>query len=551
MRKKSRQYRSVTLLIAIVLAVSMALVGCSKGGGDSNSASSSSSPSASSASPSESSSPSESASASPSESSSPSPSASDGIDPSKLAPYELKIIWEGPAQKDMAAVEAKINEYLKPKINATVKLSTLDWGQYDDKMPLLIASRDPMDVVFTAQWNGYATNVAKGGFLALNDPNGPAGDLLAQYGQGITSTLDPAFLEGSKINGFNYGIPTNKELAAQGGVLYRKDIADELGLTEQLNNVTSVADLEPILKTVKEKRPDLTPLFMKDGETFNAHYMIQHDYLGDTNIDGLVRKDGDDPKVISRFDDKDYMDQLQLTRKFFEEGLINKDAATTTLGTQDAMAKGNVFMITSSMKPGKGDEFANAIKMPGKIGQINLGPRTVSTGETAGAMLAVSSTSKDPARAMMFINLLHTDKYLVNLLNFGIEGEHYVKVSDNVIKPGPKSADYNPGVAWELGNQFLNYTFETEAPDKWEQFKAFNEGAHKSPALGFTFNVDPVKNQVTVLTNIRKQYAAALETGSIDPAKADEWYKKEKANGLDQVIAEKQKQLDAFLAGKK
>jgi putative aldouronate transport system substrate-binding protein len=152
---------------------------------------------------------------------------------------------------------------------------------------------------------------------------------------------------------------------------------------------------------------------------------------------------------------------------------------------------------------------------------------------------------------MMFINLLHSDKYLVNLLNFGIEGEHYVKVSDNVIKAGPKAADYSPGVAWELGNQFLNYTFETEAPDKWDQFKAFNEGAHKSPALGFTFDVTPVKSQAAVITNIRSQYAAALETGSVDPSKADEWKSKEKANGLDTIIAEKQKQLDAFLATKK
>lgn len=550
MLSKSKRFKSTTLLMAVVLMMSIVLAAC--GGNNGNNGSSSSPSGSPSASPSATDSASPSASETSSESPSASPSESSGVDVSKLKPYEIKVLWEGPAQKDFPAIEAAINEYLQPKINATVKLSTLDWGQYNDKMPLLIAGRSPMDVVFTAQWNGHANNVAKGGFLALNDPKGPAGNLLEQYGQDIIKTLDPAFLEGAKINGFNYGVPTNKELAAQGGVLYRTDIAEELGLTEQLKNVKTVADLEPILKTVKEKKGSaIIPLFLKDGETFNTHYMIQHDYLGDTTIDGLVRKDGEDSKVISRFEDPAYMDQLKLTRKFFEEGLINKDAATTTLGTQDAMKKGNVFMITSSMKPGKDAEFANAVALPGKIGQINLGPRTVSTGETAGSMLGISSTSKDPARAMMFINLLHSDKYLNNLINFGIENKHYVKVSDNVIKPGPNSADYNPGVAWELGNQFLNYTFETEAPDKWDQFKIFNEGAHKSPALGFTFDVEPVKSQAAILINVGKQYAAALETGSIDPGKAQEWYDKEKKNGLDKVLAEKQKQLDAFLASKK
>jgi len=539
--KNTKFSKSTVLLAAIVLIFSIALSAC--GGGKKEEASASPSPASA-------------ESNAPSSSSPDSGSGDAGAAAANLPPYELKIVWEGPAQKDAPAVEAKINEYLKDKINATVKLSTLDWGQYDQKMPMMIASREPMDVVFTAQWNGHSSNVAKGGFLALNDPNLEAdgkkiGNLLEQYGQDILNTLDPAFLEGAKINGFNYGVPTNKELAAQGGVIYRVDIAQELGLTDQLNNVKSVADLEPILKTVKEKKPNITPLFFKDGETFNSHYISQLDYLGNTDIDGVVRKDGEDTKVITRFEDKDYMDLLQISRKFFEEGLINRDAATTTVGPQDAMKKGDVFMIPSSLKPGKDAEMANAINMPGKLKQIELGPRTVSTGETAGAMLAISSTSKDPARAMMFINLLHSDKYLNNLINFGIEGEHYVKVSDNVIKAGPKAADYNPGVAWELGNQFLNYTFETEAPDKWEQFKKFNDGAHKSPALGFTFDVEPVKSQVTNLINVKKQYAAALETGSIDPAKAQEWWNKEKANGLDKVLEEKQKQLDAFLASKK
>jgi putative aldouronate transport system substrate-binding protein len=467
----------------------------------------------------------------------------------ELKPYEVKLLWEGPAQKDISAIEAKINEYLQPKINATVKISTLDWGQYDEKMPLLIASREPMDIVFTAQWNGYANNVSKGAFLPLNDADAATGDLLEQYGKDISSSLDSAFLEGSSVGGQIYGIPTNKEMAAQGGVLYRSDIAEELGLTEQLNNVKTVADLEPILQTVKEQKgAGFTPLFMSKTTNFNTHYMAQLDFLGDDTIDGAVRKDGESTTVISRFEDPDYMAQIALTRKFFEEGLINKDAATTSVG--DPLGTGNVFMTIASLKPGWDKEYAISVGMEGSIKQLELGPATVSTSETAGAMLAISSTSGDPARAMMLINLLHSDKYLINLINFGIEGEHYTKVSDNVIASGPKSADYNPGVAWELGNQFLNYTFESEDPQKWDQTKTFNESAHQSPALGFIFDVEPVKSQAAILINISKQYAAALETGAIDPAKAQEWYDKEKKNGLEDILAEKQKQLDEFLAGK-
>lgn len=72
---------------------------------------------------------------------------------------------------------------------------------------------------------------------------------------------------------------------------------------------------------------------------------------------------------------------------------------------------------------------------------------------------------------MMLINLLHTDQEIINLLNFGIEGTHFT-LNGNVMTQTEKSGQYAPGVAWELGNQFLNYVWSSEAPDKWEQFKS-------------------------------------------------------------------------------
>ena len=70
---------------------------------------------------------------------------------------------------------------------------------------------------------------------------------------------------------------------------------------------------------------------------------------------------------------------------------------------------------------------------------------------------ANSFTGSYPARAMMFLNLLHTDKYLINLLNWGIENKHYKKVSDNVIDYAPgvdaKTTGYSMNQSWMFGNQ--------------------------------------------------------------------------------------------------
>ena len=165
-------------------------------------------------------------------------------------------------------------------------------------------------------------------------------------------------------------------------------------------------------------------------------------------------------------------------------------------------------------------------------------------------MLAISSTSEDPERAMMFINLLHTDKEINNLLNFGIEGTHYTR-NGEIISATDKTADYSPGSAWMFGSQFLNYVWDTEDPEKWNKFKEFNQNAHVSPGLGFVFDSEPVKAEVGAMANVIKQYQKAVETGSVDVDKVlPEYLAALKAAGLDKVVAEKQKQFDAFLASK-
>jgi putative aldouronate transport system substrate-binding protein len=458
---------------------------------------------------------------------------------SDLKPYKLVVVYEGPPQADEKKVEDAMNKILTEKINATIDLAPIDWGAWDDKMNLMIASREPVDVMFTAQWNGYSKNVAKGAYVEL-------GDLLAQYGKGITDSLDPAFLEGSKIKGKNYGIPTNKELATAGGLVYRTDIAEELGL--DMSTVKSAADLDAIYKVVKEKKPDMIPLYMTDGTLTGQ--LTEFDFLGDGTIPGAIIKSQTDTKVKLAQEFDVYKNNVKLARDFYQKGYINGDAATTQLSSGDAYKAGNVFSTIEPLKPGKDAEIAAAAGLAGKLSEIYFTGKTVATSETAGAMLAISSTSKDPARAMMFINLLHTDKELVNMINFGVEGEHFTR-NGEIITTTDKSAQYSPGVAWELGNQFLNYVWASENPDKWNLFKEFNAGAVSSPGLGFVFDSEPVKAEVGALANVIKQYSRALETGSVDPDKIlPEYIGALKTAGAEKVIAEKQAQFDAFLAAK-
>lgn len=457
---------------------------------------------------------------------------------------EIQLMFPGTPQKDVALVEAEANKYLKDKLNVTLKINAVDWGQWDNKLNLMIASGEPSDIVFTAAWQRYAINVAKGAFLDL-------GPLIDKNAPELKKELDPAFFDGSKINGKNYGIPTNKELAATRGVVYRQDLVDKYQL--DVSKVKTWADLEPLLKVIKEKEATITPFFMT--ATSNGVFDgLDWDALGDGAIPGVISKTDKSTKVLNQLETPQYLDIMKLTRAWFKAGYINKDAATSTVTVADQAKAGKVFMWAEGLKPGKAAEMEGYVGY--KLGQIDLTVPTITTGDASGAMLAISKSSKNPDKAMKVIGLLHSDKYLNNLINFGIEGKHYVKKSDNIIDaaPGidPKNHPYNPGAQWELGNQFLNYLMSNENPKKWDLFKEFNAKGVKSPGLGFSFDAEPVKTEIAAVTNVSKQYEAAIRTGSVDPdVKIAEYLAKQKAAGVDKIIAEKQKQFDAFLAANK
>jgi putative aldouronate transport system substrate-binding protein len=99
-----------------------------------------------------------------------------------------------------------------------------------------------------------------------------------------------------------------------------------------------------------------------------------------------------------------------------------------------------------------------------------------------------------------------------------------------------------------FGNQFLNDVWDTEAPDKWEKFRQFNEGATLSPGLGFVFDSTPVKSEVAAVVNIDRQYISALDTGSVDIDRVlPDYIQKLKTAGIEVIIKEKQRQFDQFI----
>jgi putative aldouronate transport system substrate-binding protein len=459
-------------------------------------------------------------------------------DAATLEPVELSIYYPGTEQKDKAAVEEAMNAILKDKINATVKINATDWGNWAQKINLMVASGEPFDLMFTAGWDNFSGNVAKGAFTDMTP-------LIDKYAPEAKSQMNPLLLTGTAVNGKNYAFPVVKEMASEFGLVFNKDLVDKYKF--DLTTVKTFADVEPMLQIIKDKEPTVTPIW--GGK--NNLSLMPFEHIGNGSVPGSIIKDGS-TKVVNEFETPEMLETLKMLKSWNEKGYFQKDPATLK-DSGPANKAGTVFVQWQQLTPGKDATLSQQWGHP--IEQVVLTTPYTSSGDLNGAMTAISRTSKNPERAMMLLNLLYTDPQLLNTLIYGVEGKHYTVPANNVIKiPDGLTAGqtgYAPGNAYMFGNQFLNYLWDNEDPTKWDKYKEFNAAAKPSAILGFSYDAEPVKNEEAAIVNIYNNYIDGLSTGIMDPLKdLPTFIDKMKKAGLDKIIAEKQKQVDAFMATK-
>ncbi|MBD2843923.1 ABC transporter substrate-binding protein [Paenibacillus sp. IB182496] len=474
-----------------------------------------------------------------------------GADAAELEPYEVSIIYYGTPERDVPLVEEKLSEYFQEKINATVKLVPITGSEYKQRTELMMNSGEKMDLVFTASWLDFFSNVTKGAFLELDD-------LLAEHGQGIQETISPLYLEAPRFEGKLYAVPTNKEITQSKAFTYRKDIVEKYDIPIEEIKVND--DLMPWMQVIKENEPDIIPNFVTGGGGDGIMYESRSNYrpIGPTpakiaafffdytQTDSIEIKSALDPEIVKLNET-----EFELYRDFYEKGYTNGDAATSETAVSDVQRQGKMWLQRTVWKPGTDIEMSNSTNNEYEYVSQVIDEPIVTTDLATGSMFSISHTSKDPDRAMMVLNYLHTDPYVVNLLVHGIEDVHYKKVGDNRIEQIADSGYGKTALFWVVGNQMLNYLKPGQPDDLYTNWIQYNKDATRSPLLGFVFDDTNVKNEVTQLTAIATEYKAISTGGIANPSELlDERNRKFELAGIEKVRAEIQAQVDAFLAEK-
>lgn len=438
----------------------------------------------------------------------------------------LKWYTIGAEPKDLQLVEDEANKYLEEKIGVNIDMNFIDYGEYSQKLGVIINSGEAYDLAFTCSWAGdYLGNARKGAFLDLTP-------YLDTTGSEMKEAIDQRFWNGAEVDGGIYAVPNQKEISTAPMWVFTKEYVDKYNIP--YTEIHSLEDLEPWLKLIKENEPGVTPLYITKGFSAPQYFEQLVDPVGIEYDDtGLV--------VKNMFETDKMKSTLETLRKYYEAGYINADSATA----QDDKS------IKRFVTKGDGQPYAEVLwskDLKYDVVASQITDSYITNASTTGSMIAVSKNSKNPDKAVEFLNLLNTDEYIRNLLNYGIEGTHYESVNDKQIKLTDKATDYSVGY-YTLGNLFITKVLDNEPETKWDEFREFNDAAKESAVLGFKFDTSKVTNEIAAINNVLEEFKSTIYSGSVDVDEyLDKLNKKLKDQGIDRVIEEMQTQLDAWVA---
>ena len=437
----------------------------------------------------------------------------------------VNLVWYviGKPQTDGELVEEEVNKYIKDKINATVDIKHIDFGDYSQKMNVIANSGEEYDLAFTCSWAfPYLDNARKGAFLELND-------LIDSHGKDLKNVIDERLWKGAEVDGNVYAVPNQKEIAGAPMWVFDKELVEKYDIPYE--DIHTVDDLEPWLALIKEKEPDFVPFYTQgDG--------IPLEGLEDITSGLGIFYDDESLTVKNMYETEELKHLFTKLREFYEKGYINQDAAVSNMRNEVKR-----FVWKADGQPYAENGWGQALGR--EVVTSSIVSPYVTNASTTGAMTAISSTSKHPEKAMELINLVNTDSTLRNLLMFGIEGTHYEKVSDNQIKRDP-NGPYSV-TSWAYGNLFDTYVLDSDPVDKWDAFEEINQKAKTSTILGFKFDTEKVVTQMSAVGNTFKEFIKPLYTGSVETEETlEKLNKKLYDSGLEDIKVELQRQLDEW-----
>lgn len=482
---------------------------------------------------------------------------------------QLMITGSG-KQANSDKVWAAFNEQLQQYVpNTTVEFIDVSFDEYSEKFSQVLASGEGVDLAWTGWLINKPQNIADGNLMPLDD-------LLAEYGQGIVDVLGENVVEIHRnADGNIYYLPSWQGLCGERrGWLVVTEIAElagdtwiedtEAALNKWRNNYSGIEDFQAVLDQATKylaaaKEAGKLGAGINTGRAFGwSMYNGMYSFLGVGGAEiGITYCDGTFT-VKDGVAGEHYKLYAKTMADWYKEGYIRSDIMSVDTSTLTTPKNGE---ITDTTYVFSCDPYLTEADQEAAIADAGMDMTYLPIEENAYLILggdtsyAIPYCADEPERAMMVLNAIYSQPDLYNTLIYGIEGEDYTKNADGTITTSyvgaSPTADDSYGIQrWIIGsckNALINNGTD---PNYYADLEALEETARVNPFLNFTFDRTNVEGICASILNVYYEYGPQLDNG----VAGDNWEElynnymaARKDAGIEELVTEFQNQLNAYI----
>jgi len=484
---------------------------------------------------------------------------------------QLMITGAG-KQANSDKVWAAFNEQLQQYVpNTTVEFIDVPFEEYSEKFSQVLASGEGVDLAWTGWLINKPQNIADGNLMPLDD-------LLAEYGQGIVDILGENVVEihRNADDGKLYYLPSWQGLVGdRRGWLVVTEIAELAG-------DTWIEDTEAALNKWRNNYSEGTEAFQavldqatkylaaakeagKLGAGINTGRVFGWSmYNGTRSNPGVGGSEIGIPfedntfTVIDGVASEHYKLYAKTMADWYKEGYIRSDIMSVDTSTLTMPKNGE---ITDTTYVFSCDPYLTEADQDAATADAGMDMTYLPVEENASLILggdtsyAIPYCADEPERAMMVLNAIYSQPDLYNTLIYGIEGEDYTKNADGTITTSyvgaSPTADDSYGIQrWIIGsckNALINNGTD---PNYYADLEALEETARVNPFLNFTFDRTNVEGICASILNVYYEYGPQIDNG----VAGDNWEElynnymaARKDAGIEELVTEFQNQINAYI----
>lgn len=465
---------------------------------------------------------------------------------------DLTMYLIGDRTPDFDEVYGKINEILEEKLNCSLSVEFLSWGEHDTNYSLLFSSQEDFDLIFTASsWCHYEQTVALGGFAPLTE------DFIKTYAPDIWNVVPEMAWDQARIDGQVYMVPNYANEFGQDVMAVRGDLLEKYNYSD----ITSWDDLMAFYKACaadgiyatqsapwyqyfQSKGYSITGGAPKGGELvlYNTQNPEDLDFTYVTEWDGF----------------RDYCLQM---KELADAGAWSSDVLNSSDERQTGLLTGRtasmIWNLGSCGTYAKQANEENADWNVTIVDPVASQPKKVNSYINNG--VAINANSKYKERAMMVLNEFYTNPDVYDLAMLGIEGKHWEAVGDDqykVIDESGYGVSNNCNWGWnnceiQREEYIENRTALDDRCDELrEQFESNIKAEHFYD--GFNFDSTNVSTQFAAVEAALGNYYEPLVNGLVDDVdKAIEEMKAAlESAGIQDILDEIDRQAAEYVAAK-